>query len=828
MQLRLLGLFTIVVFKIVVFCNALAAGPLVDVTVRDQNSAPASGIQVKIRRGSEIVASAKTSDSGHALFPDLSPGHYTVAASQEGAAPVQSDIDLQEAPLSIELTLMPLPRKESIDVHDSASPLEGAASMPTGGMTPQVAKDLPSRPATVAETLPLIPGVARSPGGGLQISGGGEHRSALIVNSADVTDPATGQFGLTVPIDSVQSVNVYQTPFLAEYGRFTGGLVSVETRRGGDKWKWEINDPFPDFRIRSYHMNGIKDATPRLNFEGPIVPGKLYFSEGLQYEMRKIEVYELPYPDNQKKQEGVNSFAQFDWIASPNQLLTATMHAAPERLQYVNINLFNPEPTSPDAGLHNYTGTLADRLSFGGGLLDNTVSATRFDARVWPQGPLDLTVAPWGNSGNYFAQQNRTASRLSWSSTYSFAPVNKLGSHNFKVGSYIANSSDKGQVTESAVDIVNSMSQLIERIAFTGGSPFHMSDTEFAFFGQDHWMITPKLAVDLGIRTESQEISESFRVAPRAGIAWTPFSTVGTVLRAGFGLFYDRVPLNVYSFGNYPNQVITQFGGTGQVTWGPYLYGNVLNEMSVPRRFIFAEPVAGNFSPESATWSVQAEQPLTPFLRLRAGFMANDSSGLVILNPVAPLPVTHTGAYVLSGSGSSRYRQLEITARVRLADTRMLFFSYVRSLAQGDLNDFANYLGSFPVPIVRPNQYATLPTDLPNRFLLWGNWQLKHGIRIAPVFEYRSGFPYSVTDAFQNYVGTPNSQRFPNFFSADARVSKDIKVNPKYSIRLSLSGFNLTDHFNPDALHTNIADPGFGAYVGQRGRRYTADFDILF
>jgi hypothetical protein len=92
----------------------------------------------------------------------------------------------------------------------------------------------------------------------LNISAAGEHRSALIVNSADVTDPATGQFGLTVPIDIVQTMNVYQTPFLAEYGNFSAGLVSVETRRGGEQWKWELNDPFPDFAIRSYHLRGLR------------------------------------------------------------------------------------------------------------------------------------------------------------------------------------------------------------------------------------------------------------------------------------------------------------------------------------------------------------------------------------------------------------------------------------------------------------------------------------------------------------------------------------------------------------------------------------------
>ena len=128
------------------------------------------------------------------------------------------------------------------------------------------------------------------------------------------------QFGITVPMDSVQTLNVYQTAFLAEYGRFTAGLVSVETKRGGDKWKWELNDPFPEFRIRSYHLRGLKTATPRLNFEGPIVPGKLYVAEGFEYEIRKTAVYTLPFPRNQKLQEGLNSFTQLDWVVTSKQL----------------------------------------------------------------------------------------------------------------------------------------------------------------------------------------------------------------------------------------------------------------------------------------------------------------------------------------------------------------------------------------------------------------------------------------------------------------------------------------------------------------------------
>ena len=247
------------------------------------------------------------------------------------------------------------------------------------------------------------------------------------MNSADVTDPDTGQFGITVPMDSVQTLNVYQTAFLAEYGRFTAGLVSVETKRGGDKWKWELNDPFPEFRIRSWQLRGLKTATPRLNFEGPIVPGKLYIAEGFEYEVRKTAVYTLPFPRNQKIEEGLNSFTQLDWVAGAKQLLTATFHIVPQRLSHVNMNYFNPEETTPDAGTHNYTGTVAHRMTLGQSLIESTFSVTSFDVGVWGRGDANLEIAPTGNSGSYFAQKQRSAMRLSGLTAFSFAPLSGLG-----------------------------------------------------------------------------------------------------------------------------------------------------------------------------------------------------------------------------------------------------------------------------------------------------------------------------------------------------------------------------------------------------------------
>jgi len=798
----------------------------IEVSVIDSAGLPIAGVRVEVKAGDRTIASGETGPQGRLSFPNLASGRYDISATKDGLEALQKpDVEFTGA---LELTMVAvMARHERVDVTATADPVEQGASSPSV-LPGASAKALPSKPATVADALPMVPGVVRTASGDLQISGNGEERSALIVNSADVTDPATGKFGLTVPIDSVQTLSVFQTPFLAEYGRFTSGLVSVETRRGGEQWKWEVNDPFPDIRVYSWHVRGVRDATPRMNVEGPVIRNKLYFSEGLEYEVRNTEVHTLPYPKNLTRKAGVNSFAQLDWIQSSRNMVTATLHVAPQRLGYANLDYFNPQPTTPDAGTHNYTGTLADRLTLWGGLLENTFSVTRFGARVWAQGSEDLTITPTGNFGNYFSQQGRDASRTGWASTYSLAPLNALGSHAFKIGSYVAQSNDQGAVHEHPINLLDGTGHLFERTTFQGGQPFQMADTEYSFFGQDHWSISSRLAADLGVRTESQEVSHSFRVAPRGGIAWVPFANTGTVIRAGFGLFYDRVPLSVYSYYHYPKRIVTMYDESGDISGGPFLFANPLSYVNIHSRFVFHGHTDGDFSPRSTTGSLYLEQTVTSLVKLRVGYLQNQAAGLVTMTTLGPDPETMQGAYQLSGDGTSRYQQFEITTRVKAGDRREVFFSYLRSRARGDLNDFSSYLGSFPLAVIRPNQFGNLPGDLPNRYLAWGLFRLPRGFQVAPVLEYRNGFPYFTMDGYQNYVGLPDQNRFRNFLSLDSRFSKDIKMSPKYTVRLSLVSYNLTNHFNPAACHANLADPAYGIFFGSRGRRYTADFDVLF
>jgi len=801
-----------------------------EVTVRDAANLAVAGARVEVRAGDGVVRQTETDTEGNAVFSGLQPARYSIIVSKDGFQEQRKDgveVSASRA-ATVELVLAGLEvHRESVKVEAAADPVEQGSSTPTT-LAGQTARELPGRPPTVTDALPLLPGVVRKPDGGLQISAAGEHRSAMVVNSADVTDPATGQFGLTVPIDIVDAMNVYQTPFLAEYGKFTAGLVSVETRRGGEKWKWELNDPLPEFIIRQWQMRGLRSATPRLNVEGPLIPGKLYFSEGLEYEVKKVEVITLPFPNDQKKSEGVNSFAQADWVPASWNVLTATVHVAPQRLSYTTLDAFDPQPTTPLAATHNYTATITDRWTLWGGMLENTLSDTRFGAQVWGQGDQPLSIMPTGRYGNYFAQQHTNATRFSWAPSYLLPSAKLWGTHTFKLGAYVAQSHDSGQVIDQPIDVRNALGQLTEAITFTSGRPFSLDDTEFAFFLEDHWSISPRVAADLGVRSESQEVSQTFRMAPRAGLSWSPFEHLGTVVRMGFGFFYDHVPLNIYSFDQYPKAFETFYDPAGNVTAGPYFFGNTLDVVNVRIPFVFRTAGPGNFSPQSATGSIQVEQPLGRYLRVRTSYIHNQSAGLVVMNVVPPDPVTLAGAHELIGSGQARYRQFEVTTRMRLNDKRQMFFSYVHSYARGDLNDFNNYLGSFPIAIFRPNFNTVLPGDLPNRFLAWGALQLTRSVRLMPAVEYRTGFPFSALNAGQNYVGTPDSNRYPDFFALDARASKDIKVSPKYAVRLSVSGFNLTNHFNPESIHNNIADPMYLIFFGQRQRKFTFDFDVLF
>lgn len=803
----------------------------VRVLVRDDQGNPKSGVKIEAGPGGSIISTAATGMSGEASIHCPKDQDCVITASAPGFLPVKVTVKSEDevAGTSLEIALTrAVHTEETVTVHaQPSSPVAEAASSETT-LPSEQATSTPLRPSTLVDALPLIPGVIRTADGRVQISGLDELHSTLLVNSVDVTNPATGAFGLSVPVDSVQAVKVAQSPWLAQYGNFTAGVVSADTRRGGDKWAYSLNDPLPDFRIRSGHLQGLRDAAPRFNLSGPIMANRLFLMESSEYLIGKDEVRTLPFPENETKSTAINSFAQLDENLTGNQTLTASLHFAPHSVEYANLNYFDPMPVTPNADYQEDAGTILHHWALGGGMLCSTFAGVRMATNVSRQSAGEMLLTPEGNSGSYFGRGSRQATRFQWLETWNPPAVQWHGKHDFTIGSVVAHAEDEGYFSGQTVLVEDASGHVLRSIDYSGSGAFSLADFEPAVYAQDHWMVSRDFAVDLGLRAETQSLTYTTRFAPRAGFSWAPGSALRTVIRGGIGVFYDAVPLDVYAFSSYPQQVVTSWDGNGHIIGGPQTWLNLTSQaMASGFPFIDQKQVPGDFAPYSVAWNVEAERAINREWTMRVEYLdSNQRNQLILMPETAP----GWSALVLGDSGSGELRQMEIMSRLGNNKDRQFFFSYVRQFSRGSQSDAEGYLGDFPFPVVRSPVVASNSGEIPNRFLIWGTTTLPWRMRISPRLELRNGFPWQPTDILQNYVSLPDAPqpRYPRYFTFDTRVSRDLNVGTKHAVRFSVTMNNLTGHFNPLQVHNNFADPLYGTYFGNYPRKLTVDFDFLF
>jgi len=814
--------------------------PGLRVLVTDTQQRSLAGAVCSLRAAGDnakVAATATTDEQGIAVFPAaLTPGKYTLRVESQGFETLnRNNVVIKDGGITeIAVALKVAPVTESVTVAapaEEATNVQAGASTAAGILRRESLQRLPLAAARIDQALPLIPGVVRSSTGEISIEGANEQQSALLVNGLNASDPASGNFRLNLPIDSVESVQVFQHPYTAEYGAFTGGVTAVETRRGKEQWHAEINDFLPDMRFKGGRIVGVAEDTPRVNFNGPLIKDRLFLSQSLSYSIAKQPVRGLPFPINETKTESQSYFSQLDLILSNRHTQTFTFGYFPQRDQFVNLDFFRPQPVTPNYKQKDFVFTVRDHYQLKEGMLQSAFSFKRFDADVWGQGNDEQTLTPTVEQGNYFATQSRHSHRLELFEVYSSPAKHFLGAgHEIKVGFDFNNVDNLLNYSARPVNVVREDGTLAERIVFRGVLPIQAANREYVGFAQDRLLVRPNLSFDLGLRLEDQRIGPESNLAPRAGFAWSPFKSDRTVLRGGIGLFYDKVPLNIRSFARYPSRTVTQYAADGVTVIDSRHYFNVLVDTPPIEPLDFRNRAGGEagFVPENLKWNIQLDQIVAQWLDLRANLTGSRTDHIYIVNP--ELDFRGRSGIVLRSAGQATYRALELTARFHLPHKDQFFVSYVRSRARGDLNDFNSYFGDFGAPVIRQTEYSNLPFDVPNRLLAWGTINLPRRITIAPIFEARTGFPYSVRDAEQNFVGVRNSDqtRFPTFLSLDAEMAKEFQVTKKYGVRLSLRVFNATNHFNPRNVRANTADPHFGEFFASYHRFFSGGFDIIF
>src|SRR5262245_9466046 len=268
----------------------------------DPSSAIVAGATVRVLNPqTEAVRQTVTDEKGFYRVDSLLPASYNVVVSAPGFGDLTvSDVKLGVGELrSLDLHLQPAGLKESVTVSaESESQVQTHTASIAGTVGEEPVNSLPINGRMISNLYLLAPGA--------QISGSGSFgdvrffgrsneqnvirydgiQAGTIIDSnpADLTG-ATGasQFRLLQSLENIQEFHVESSTYAAEFGRGTGGQVTIITKSGSNSWHGELfeyvrNDVFD---ARNYFDRAEKQAPLRLNqfggsIGGPIIKNKLF------------------------------------------------------------------------------------------------------------------------------------------------------------------------------------------------------------------------------------------------------------------------------------------------------------------------------------------------------------------------------------------------------------------------------------------------------------------------------------------------------------------------------------------------------------------------
>ena len=760
--------------------------------------------------GTQIVLSgpenlkAESDANGSFMFPSLAPGSYMIQANApglEGQLSVNVDSG-QVAEVSLKMELA----ATTSSVTVTADAPTGDISTASQTVEEKTITDAPNSDQKFETLLPLVPGVVRGPDGRINMKGVRNTQSGALVNSANVTDPASGGPAISLPIDVVSSVQVVSDPFDPQYGRFTGALSTVETKTGDyQKRHFSIQNIVPRWRERAGTIAGLGAATPRMTYTGPLIHDRAALTQSFEYRFLRTPVNSLPPLERDTKLEGFNSYTQVDLTPSSKQTATISLAIYPQKLDYMGLNTFTPQPSTTDFRQRGYQ-VYAQHRYFPGAqsALVSQFSYKTYDVDTNAQSDDRFQLLIDTTEGGFFNQQHRRTSRYESVESYQFAPRNYLGSHQLKTGWEYAHSELSGIEIFRPVQIVGKSGNVIEKIDFSPGSWFNLDQNETAFYLADQWTVSSRIRLDLGARLDSDTITSSTHLAPRAGVLLSLTSDGKTLLKGGAGLFYDRVPLLLPAFNQFPGRTVTEIGSMGEVVSSTTFLNRIVGSLENPR---------------STAWNVALERQVTTQLAVRVAYENRNTARDLVVSPTSEsgIPVI-----ALSNAGSDSYREFQIAGRYQLS--RMtLNGSYVRSRSSGDLNDPFLFFGNYPQAVIQPDEKGRVQFDAPNRELFWADVKGPWKLNIAPVYDIHTGFPYSVQNEYREYVGPRSSKRFPRFSSADLQITRPFTMHVRdHDLRLRAGGsiFNVFNHDNPRDVQNDCDSYSFGSFYNDAWREY--------
>ena len=559
------------------------AGPSLRGVVRDPSGSLVPNAVVELR-GPGGARTKTTAADGAYSFTPLTPGKYSLKVTASGFAATQrNNVDVAQ-PSTLDVQMSIEGEAQVLTVQDSVATVsvDPQANADALVLKEKELEALSDDPDELAQQLQALAGPGSGPNGG-----------------TIYIDGFTG--GQLPPKSSIREIRINSNPFSPEYDRPGFGRIEIFTKPGSDKFRGQVFFQYNDQYFNSRSPLLAQSTRPpfsqkfyTFNLTGPVQKQKSSFS--LDFEHRDIneDAFILatqldsnlnPQVINQSlstPQSRTTVTPRFDYAINPNNTLIL-------RYQFVRIGNDNQgvgDFSLPTQAYNQITSEHTLQITETAVLNATTINESRFQflrsasqdsgatnsPSISVQGAFNGGSATVGNSGNV-------------TDHYEFSNITTLthGTHTFKLGGRARESLNHdtadnnfngtytffgGQVpgTSQALTALqvyqitlqgqkNGLSDAQIRAEGGGASLFTIGagtqettidQFDVGLFANDDWRIKPNLTLSYGFRYEAQtNIKDKGDISPRLAVAWgigaSGAKPAKVILRAGLGVFYDRV-----------------------------------------------------------------------------------------------------------------------------------------------------------------------------------------------------------------------------------------------------------------------------------------------